>query len=229
MRERDYLDLDAPSATDAHNAAVLRSLDLGKDTPARQWWFARHDHPSIARALGIDRDQCGGNFALWPFRMLKIDEVAHLCAAYPAPRTIGEHDPDWLAIETIIAWNPVSNTTQIVGDAQPQIVGCWDEYHGSTPRLFGQARTFFQEWARNRARFWGFVLADQGRSWRAAIQEPDLVPGMLAVGKAEAIRWQPHAMPAHIECLGINEKEINKQVFKALRMPRFTSGMRAAA
>jgi len=231
MRARDYIDVarfDGLTAEQVErNEAIAYAHAKAKDTPARRWADANFEHPSIGRALGIDRAQSGGPFALFPFRVMRIDEVAHVCAAWPCPRTIGAMD-DHLGIEALIAWNPVDNAVQIVGDAQPQVVGPMVDHYGAA-RLFGQPRLYFQEWARNRARFWGFVLADAGKSWRAKIEEPDLAPGALVVGPVSQVRWNPTTMPDHIECVGVDASEINKAVFKAMRMPRFTNGMRAAA
>lgn len=203
-----------------------------KDTPAKRWFYADLYHPSIGRALGIDRNQDGGWFALAPFRLTKIDDAWHIIAAYPTPTLIGpEIDEDWLGIECVIAWNPVTNAVHIEGDPQAQIIGSFASYYGDaeTGTLYGQPRPFFQAWAQNRARFYGFASQHVGKPWSAMPSEPDLIPGVLMVGSERHIRWQPSQMPAHLECVGVDPNLINRALLRATHLPRATSSTRIAA
>lgn len=200
-----------------------------KDTPAKRWFHAPTWHPSIGRALGIDRDQDGGRFALAPFRITKIDEAWHIIAAWPTPTMIGPAiDEDWLGIEAVIAWNPVTNAVHVIGDDQAQLIGSFDTHYGDGT-LYGQPRPFFQAWAQNRARFFGFASQHIGKAWTAMPAEPDLIPGCMIVGNVNHVRWQPARMPAHLECVGVDPVTVNKALMRSTHLPRATQSTRIAA
>lgn len=205
---------------------------LGKDTPAKRWFYADTWHPAVSRALGIDRAQDGGAFALMPFRLAKHNDAWTILAAYPTPRCIGpEIDEDWLNIEVIIAWNPATNHVEIIGDIEPQIVGRPAGFysHEGTGTLFGQPRPFFQAWARDRARFSGYVAQHAGKQWSALPNEPDLAPGALIVGDVNKIRWSAHALPKSIECVGCDADAINRAMLRGLQLPRLRGSIQGRA
>lgn len=205
-----------------------------KDTPAKLWWNAPVWHPATGRALGIDRDQDGGYFALYPFRTVKVEDQWRVLAAYPTPTIIGDDiDQDWLGIEAVISWEPLTNAVEVMGDGEPQIVGTMAPVYAEkdTATLFGQPRAFFQTWAMNRARFYGFARQFVGKDWTAMPDEPDLAPGALIVGDIRKIRWNRMTMPANIECVGCDPDAINRAMLRDLKLPRLRAGMdgRAAA
>ncbi len=202
---------------------------LAQDTPARQWWSAPATHPAVGRALGIDRTQEGGAFGIHPFRLMKVDDLNHVAAPWPCPRVFGPMDISWLDIQQVIAWNPVTNAVQIIGDTQAQIVGRFDSYFAKTGTgyLFGNVRTFFQSWAQSRAQWFIFAKAHLSKHVDRP-QEPDLVPGCLAVGPLKDIRWNLARLPPRIECVGIDTCAVNAAILRSARLPRVTS-MNAAA
>lgn len=205
---------------------------LGKDCPGKTWWDAPMAHPAVDRALGFSREQDGGDFALFPFRAAKIEDQWRVLAAYPAPRTIGEIDEDWLSIETVIAWDPVTNRAEVMGDLEPQLVGTMAPTfaEANTTTLFGQPRAFFQAWARDRARYFRFAVQKAGALVHDLPEEPDLVPGALIVGDVRKLRWNPAAMPAEVQCVGCDPDAINRAILRTLKLPRFrASTIRAAA
>jgi hypothetical protein len=221
------------------NAVIEYAQAYIKDTPAKRWqfgpgWLDNAKHLSaIARALRIDPSQEGASFALWPFRVAHVNGSVRITAAWPCPRTIGaEIDEDHLGIEIVLAWNPTTNSVEIIGDAQGQIVGTCEAYwQNDGPALvFGDARAFFQAWCVARARFWGFAKANSRSHWNARSTEPDLVPGGLIVGDLAKVRWPPTAdLPPHIECVGIDPKQVNRAIFASAKLPRVTSSIRAVA
>lgn len=204
---------------------------LDRDCPGKVWWEAPMWHDAVDRALGVSREQDGGRFALFPFRAAKVDDQWRVLAAYPTPRTIGEIDEDWLGIETVIAWDPVTNRAEVLGDPVPQLVGTMAPTFAdpNTTTLFGQPRVFFQAWARDRARYFRFVQND-GAAVHNLPNEPDLAPGALIVGDARQVRWNPATMPATIECAGCDVGAINRAILRTLKLPTLrASTIRAAA
>lgn len=198
-----------------------------KDSPAKTWWNAAPWHDATDRALGIDRTQDGGQFAVFPFRAAKIDDKWRVLAAYPAPKIISDVDEDWLGIDQVISWCPLSNHVEVMGDPVDQLVGNPAGFYAEkdTGTLYGQPRAFFQAWARDRARFYGFAAQHIGKSWSAMPHEPDLVPGALIVGDARKIRWSAHTLPANVECVGCDPAEINRAMLRNLNLPRLRAGM----
>lgn len=209
------------------NDLSARLFALSKDCPGKTWWDADPMHPAIARALRIDPSEEGAVFAKAPFRLAQIEGRHVILVAYPTPRLLGPVDGDWLGIETVIAWDPRTDEATVLGDSEPQIAGALTD---ETPRLYGSARAFFTDWLRARASF--FVLWCQSRqgAWAHGATEADLVPGALAIGSLDAIRWRPTQMPANIETIGIDAAKLNKALLRAARIPRaHNSGLRAAA
>lgn len=200
---------------------------LDRDTSSKTWWNAPAWHDAVDRALGIDRNQPGGLFAVFPFRAAKVEDKWRVLAAYPTPTIIGELDEDWLGIETVLAWDPVSNHVEVLGDIEPQIVGNPSGFYAGKDEgaLFGQPRAFFQAWARDRARFYGFAHQHVGKDWSVRPNEPDLVPGALIVGDVRKIRWNAHSLPQNIEVIGADPDAINRAMLRDLGLPRLRAGV----
>lgn len=209
------------------NALSIYLYALKKDTAAKRWWHLPFNHPKIAQALSVDRTQAYVPFALEPFRYAKTDKGPRILAAYPCPRSVGtETDLDWLGIETIIEWCPVTNTAQVYGDDYPQLVG---DMRDDTSILFADPRAFFTEWMRRRAAFAVRFQETVRTAWTAKPTEPDLIPGALMIGTPEAIVWAPSALPETIRCVGVDPARVNKAIFKSARLPRCFSDHRSAA
>lgn len=89
--------------------------DIARETPARFWWNLEFNHPAIARALCVNREEFGATFALQPFRYARTDAGHRILAAWPCPRSVGtETDDDWLNIEAVISWDPVANKAEVM-------------------------------------------------------------------------------------------------------------------
>lgn len=199
------------------NALSIYWHSLSKDCPGKVWWSLNFSHPAVYRALRIDPTDHGAVYACAPLRLYKGDAGVRILAAYPAPRMLDEPDPDWLGIEAVIAWNPVDDTAEVMGDKTPQIVGNLSD---EANVIFASPRAFFQRWAMNRARYLVMREMAKGQAWNRPPQENDEAPGVLMIGAPNEIRWRPSAMPADIACSGVDPKTINRELLKAARLPR---------
>jgi hypothetical protein len=214
----------APIVAEAYQPAKLEEINsvsawlhaLGKESPAKAWWEAPGWHPAIGRALRIDRREAGAVYALAPFRLLRLEDRHVIAAAWPAPRMLDDPDFDWLGIESVIAWDPVGRTTEVLGDPAPQIVGTFT----NEPALFGDTHAFFVAWARRRAVFFQRWLDSRTGKWAHTAPERDEVPGCLAVGALEKIRWSPASLPETLNVVGLDAGKLNKVLLKAARVPR---------
>lgn len=188
-------------------------------TPAEQWLALDPDHPAIARAFGLPQDASGARFALYPFRVSRIEGVWHVLAAWPCPRTIGALDTDASGVLSVIAWNPTTNACLVVSDPQPQLVGRIDrDFNGERATLYGQPLPFFRAWISNRLAYWRFV--QQGSSKTHGLSaEPDLVPGALAIGDIRHMRLPLSDMPQGLACVGINPGAVNRRIAELARLP----------
>lgn len=197
--------------------------------PVDLWRKARWQHDAVNRVLDFAPDLPGAGFALFPFRLAKVDDMYRLLAAWPCPRTTGpdidlEHD----RIEVVLAWCPESNRVDVLGDPQPQLVGSLGGYFGPGA-LFGQPRAFFQQWAADRARFFNLVRSIRRSEAHPIPIEPDLVPGMLIVGPINKVRWPIGAMPALVNCIGVSPTTASKAFVQSLQLPSFIATMRDQA
>ena len=199
---------------------------LERDTPAKTWWNLPVYHPAVGRALRIDRNQDGGAYALAPFRLGRVDERAMILAPHPCP-PFCTPDADWLDIEVVIAWDPVTDTAIVIGDTTPQIVGnLTDEAN----EIHASPRAFFQAWAIRRAAFAVQWQSHVVKTWASPPAERDEVPGALILGDIDKVRMSPSTLPQHVQCVGIDPKVVNKAIFRAARLPRVTGAeMRRAA
>ncbi len=193
--------------------------------PVDMWRQARWQHVSVNRVLDFAPDLPGAGFALFPFRLAKVDDAYKVLAAWPCPRTTGpDIDLEHNRIEIVLAWCPESNQVEVLGDPQPQLVGSLDGYFGPGA-LFGQPRAFFQQWAADRARFFNFVRGVRRSGAHPIPIEPDLVPGMLIVGPVNKVRWPVRAMPPVVNCVGVSPSLARGAFLQSLRLPSFTSTM----
>jgi hypothetical protein len=240
----------------ASNAALLFDRADVEDSPANLWWNAQqrlalglpersldqimadHDDPeaaaivvkrraAIARALRIDPSDEAAHFALHPFRLLRIADQWHIIAAWPTPTAVpcamDPHD-----IEAVIAWNPDTNATEVLDDPGARLIGPYaPEFTEATP-VYGQALPFFQAWARNRARWWGFRKTFRNH-WTKPPEEPDLAPGLLLIGQLDRVALSPSRFRPEIECVGIDPAAMNRALLRAARVPRARTGVRIAA
>lgn len=205
------------------NAATSFYRSLEKDTPAKRWWHL-DAHPAVARALRIDASTPEARYALMPFRLARTAEgQAVIAAAYPCPHFLTDVE-HWLAIETVILWNPVDNTVTVEGDAGPQIIG-----DPATGNIYGDPRAFFQDWARQRAQFYVQRQASIANHWTAPLAERDDAPGVLIVGDAAKVHLPIYELPEVITTIGIDAKVINRAILKSARLPRVQDNLRKVA
>lgn len=220
------IDLDDEQAVEVQNIVSAHQHALSKDTPAKTWWHADYAHPAIARALHVDPGQLGARYALAPFRLWKDGERHLILAAYPAPRCLGPVDWDWLGIQSVIAWEPRTDAAFVLGDPVAQLVGTF----ANQPALYASPRDFFTDWMRARAEFFVRWLNSRRGEWAHGATERDDLPGMLAIGPLDQIRWNPSSMPENIECVGLDPAVLNRALLRAARVPRaHQAGVRAVA
>jgi hypothetical protein len=167
------------------------------------------DHASVASD--------GAVYACSPFRLSRTEKGPRILAAYPAPRDLDEPDCDWLCIHTVISWNPVDDTAEVLGDPSPQIVGNLSD---AANVIFASPRAFLQHWARRRGQYLARRAQAKANHWNKAPIEEDETPGVLMIGAPAEIRWRPSEMPADIQCAGVNPAVINRELLKAARVPR---------
>jgi hypothetical protein len=211
---------------DATNLLSRHWRDLDRDSPAKVWNALPFNHPAIARALKIDKSDPTATFALLPFRYHRADTGHRILAAWPTPRTLGPSDDDWLGIDVVLSWCPVTNAVEVLGDSVPQLVGA---FRDDATALFSDPLAFFHAWMRRRAAFLVQWQQAARTAWQSKPLEPDLAPGCLMVGAADAIRWRAHDLPATLECVGVDPARVNRAILKAAQLPRAVNAMRAAA
>lgn len=198
------------------NALSVVNWSRKQDRPAKDWWNCPLWHPAIGRALRIDRSQEGGVYALAPFRLFH-DGARHLIiAAYPTPRILGPIDCDWLDIEDVVAWDPVTDEAFLLGDANPGLFGA-DLTHSGSPTVFASPRDFFQQWAIERAAFYVRLMKVRGNNWQE-FSDADACPGKLAIGPIEKIRW--NGLPREFEARGFDAAKLNRTILRHSNVPR---------
>ena len=202
---------------DPFNDLAARVHARKKPGPAKTWYAQPHDHPAIARALQIDRDDLGGTYALLPFRYGKLAGQHRIMAAWPTPRVLTEIDEDWLNIEQVIAWCPVSGRVEFVGNPSTKLAG---PINRDTTVIYADPRKFFADWAIARAAFYVEWREATMHTWQALPKERDLAPGLLMTGKPADVRWPVHTLPETLKCVGVDPREINRAILRAAKLPR---------
>lgn len=202
----------------------------GKDTPAKTWWHAEGMHPAIFRALRMDRQEDGSIFAAQPFRLHRGDGTARILAAFPTPRILGDVDMDWLGIDAVVSWDPVTDTAELMGDCQPALVGAIRPDLDSIS-IHGSPFAYFRAVAEDRAQ-WVTRRHMISGDWRKRPEEPSSFgPGLLLIGEPDKVRWPLHRMPADVAVHGIDAKALNRAMLRQARVPRAIAApaMRVAA
>lgn len=209
---------------DAVNYLSAWQYAIDKETPAKMWWGLKSSHPAIASALKVDRSKAPAPYALAPFRFWR-DETNRplILAAYPTPAIM---DCDWLGIETVLAWDPKTDTAWVIDDDRPQLFG---QATDEAAQIFASPRAFFSEWMRKRAQLATQIQMAAHNHWTAPPTEIDPLPGALMLGEPEAIRWPTHALPEAFHVVGADPRRINRAILKSARLPRCIGEMRNAA
>lgn len=213
------------AALEVNNLVASRDAATKRDTPARVWWDCEPYHPAIARALRIDRKQTGGVYALAPFRLWN-DGTRHLIlAAYPCPRILGPIDMDHLGIEAVLAWNPLDDTAQILGEGDG-LFGHTDDRPIDAFTLYASPRAFLTDWAINRAHAYVRLTTVRRNAWADA-EDTDTPPGAVAIGPVEKINLTN--LPREFAVQGFDPLAINKQIIRQARLPRAHAHTQRAA
>lgn len=190
-----------------------------KDSPAKLWWHSADMHDGIFRALRMDRKEFGAIYAAIPFRLAKIEDRHVILAALPCPRIFPPHDDDdWLGIETVLAWDPVSDTAEVLGESGPQLVG-HAPGHGETI-IYSSPFTFLRAYAEARAQWLTSFYAIADSQWKKRPAEPDLTPGLLLLGKPDEVRWPIHTLPETVQCEGLDAQAVNRAMLRQAHIPR---------
>lgn len=192
-----------------------------KDTPGKTWWNATAQHPAIFRAMRIDPADPASVYAIAHLRITRIDGAPFILAAYPTPRILGPLDLDWLEIDQVLAWNPVTDQAHILSDPNPQLFGPLNDDQAA---IHASPFAYLRSWCEARARFFVEWQGSHGQAWRGVPNEPDLAPGALMVGRANDIPWCPSAMPDALQVHGIDPTIINKAILRAARLPFARAG-----
>lgn len=192
----------------------------GRDCPGKVWFYAEWRPAPIYRALRIDPAEDGATYAITPFRIARIAGDVLVLAAYPAPFDLNEPDVDWLGIETVLAWNPLTDRAHILGGEDNDLVG---RLADEANQIFASPRAFFQTWAAKRAQFYVMQRAARLNKWGAIPTERDEVPGALLVGSLDKVRLCPGLLPDHIECVGMDAKDLNRAIMRAANLPRVSA------
>ena len=198
------------------NAYWARQHDLAKDTPGKRWFYAEAMHPAIFRALKIDRTESGAIYAAAPFRLYRDEDGARVLIASPCPPLFDERGDDWLAIEHVIEWWPHHNRVSVMDDPGAKLVGRIDE---TQCQIFGDAFAFARQLAEARAQWFVSWCMSDG-DWRRKPTEPDLTPGLLAIGDPAKVAWPSRDMPEDVTCIGIDPVAINRAMLRQARIPR---------
>lgn len=198
------------------NALSQITFARRKETPAKTWWDCDVWHPAIGRALRIDRTDEGAVFALAPFRLWHNGERHLILAAHPAPRILGPIDDDWLVIEDVIVWDPISDRAHLLDGDGDRLVGRFADVECGT--VFASAREFFTAWCIERAQYFAKWVQSRQGTWAHPTPERDLAPGKLAIGDVSKIRWS--GLPATVHARGIDPRNLNAAILRQANLPR---------
>lgn len=212
--------IEAAYAPDALNPLFALLHARSKDTPGKVWWHAEAMHPALFRALRMDPKDDGAVFAAVPFRLHRSDAGARVLVAFPCPRILAPHDnDDWLEIETVLAWDPRTDTAEVVGDPGPALV-CADLYGLDRLDIYASPFDYFRAEAEARAQ-WLTAWQRIERDWRQRPVEPrHYAAAALLIGKAGEVRWPLHDMPDQLTAHGIDAKALNTAMLRQAGIPR---------
>lgn len=210
------------------NADTLWLRSYQRDTPEKRWFEAPLDRAPVFRALRIDPSDPAATYAVAPFRAYKNDDGQwRVLAAWPAP-TILDEVQDYFGIEAVVSWNPLTDEAEMMGDDKPRLVGRINE---QANQVHARPRAFFQAWAIRRAQYYA-ARKSTAAHWSVPPRERDEVPGVLCIGATDQIRWNLAALPAQIECVGIDDRAVYRSVVRAAHLPKINAApnnLRAAA
>lgn len=189
-----------------------------KDCAAKTWWDAQAMHPAIFRALRMDMAEEGAIYAAAAFRLHRSDNGVRVLLALPIPRLIVEPAEDWLAVDTVIGWDPVNDTAEVMDDIGPALVG--DYSHDQPCNVYASPYAFMRAIAETRAQWFVQWRTIKGE-WRS-VAEQDTAPGLLAIGAVDKIRW-PRTLPNELILHGLDPVAVNRAILRQAKVPRATA------
>lgn len=209
--------IEAPAMAEFNDLfAILHARS--KDTPAKTWWDATAMHPAIFRALRMDKAEEGAIYAAAAFRLHKTEAGHRILLALPIPRLIVDPAEDWLDVETVLAWDPVNDTAEVLTDTGPQLVGDYD--HDQPCHVYASPYTFMRAIAETRAQWFVQWRTIKGE-WRS-VAEQDTAPGLLAIGPIDKIRWT-RTLPDQLVLHGLDAQAVNRAILRQAKIPRATA------
>lgn len=227
---RDYLshrgvDSEQFVATIRQATSVFKHA-LDKETPQKLWDNADRKHPAVARALRIDPADPNAFYALFPFRLGKVDDEYRILVAMEPPALLSGtyHHID---IEYVLAWNPKTNLCEVGGDPVPHVIGP-SEHAASVTGLFsadeinvyGDPFQYFRAWAEIRAAFRERRIEQSNGKWQHPLTEiPGDVPGLLLLGNPYDVRWPVRDLPKVVNCIGCDRKAVTGSIFRSANIP----------
>jgi hypothetical protein len=217
--------LGEEAALEVNNLVASYTHAIRKECPAKIWWDCEPYHPAIARALKINRQETGGVYALTPFRLWNDGERHLILAAFPCPRILGPIDMDYLDIEAVLAWNPVTDEAHILGEAQSALFGA-DGESGQPFTLYKSPRAFLTEWAINRAHAYVRITELRKNRWSDA-EDRDAPPGALVIGSPEKVNLTQ--LPREFAAQGFDVADLNRAIIRQARLPRAHASQNRAA
>lgn len=197
---------------------------LAKPGPQRLWKDADPKHPAIARALKLDPSDPNAFYSLFPFRLGKVDEQYRVLVAIDPPAMMSG---DWhhIDIDTVLAWDVVTNTCEVIGDIQPQLVMPSQRalvttgiLTGDTITIYGDPFQYFRAFAERRAIYRERRIDAVAGKWSHPAHEiPGDVPGLLLIGDPYEIRWP--ALPKVVNVIGADQKMVRSAIFRSADIP----------
>lgn len=228
---------DLPSADDVA-AMKVWARDMAVETPGRAWFHApyMHGRSSIAAALKVDRADPLAAYATLPFRILNIDDQNWIAGAIGCPPAVSGKISVWchLDISDVVLWNPRTGALRVAGEPAnaPCLIGVGTAGASQAEVVvYDSGYAFFRAWVERRANFLaGFLAARESRT-SVIPTEPACgnVPGLLAIGKLDALPWFDVGAAVLKTDGGIDPGKLKSAIFRAARLPRVATNMGIAA
>ncbi|MEP3870297.1 MAG: hypothetical protein ABJM32_18140 [Parasphingorhabdus sp.] len=210
---------DIMTAAIAQQALSVYRYELRADTPAKQWSECKATAPNVYRALKIDPEVPEAFYAGYPFRLGKYRDEWRILVAFPPP-DLTSGMSNHLDIEDVLAWDPVKNTVEVMGDDNDAHLICSD-YVDDTLKVYGNPLEFFFAWAEQRAIWRTKWIAARGKKWaHPAPERTKELPGALVIGDIKKIRWPLSDLPKKITCIGVNKVAVRSSIFESANIPR---------
>ena len=218
---------DESTSAIGRQALSVWRYELEADCPQKLWRDADRSHPAIARALRVDPSDPASFYALFPFRLGKIDDEYRILVAYHPPEVLSGN---WchLDINTVLSWDPKANTVSVLDDVQPQVIIGGD--HEAELTVYGDPFLFFRALVEQRAA-WHMrrMDANAGKWVHPCPERPADLPGALIIGEIRDIRWPIHELPPVLNCVGCSRGAVTNSIFRSANIPDVVDANQKAA